>query len=190
MLNVLLVSASEKTTEFLKEYLNMEDGMNITACKTASRARRTALETAFDMIIINYPLPDETDYALPQDLAEKSDASLMLMVSSEVFDIITDRMEKAGVFVFSKPVNKTVLLSVLRFAVLTQKRLRGLRTKNLSLQDKLREIKIIDRAKCLLMEQEQLSEAQAHRYLEKRAMDSQMSRLQVAEQLLKKYKQP
>ena len=80
MLNVLLVSASEKTTEFLKEYLNMEDGMNITACKTASRARRTALETAFDMIIINYPLPDETDYALPQDLAEKSDASLMLMV--------------------------------------------------------------------------------------------------------------
>ena len=182
MLNVLLVSASEKTTEFLKEYLNMEDGMNITACKTASRARRTALETAFDMIIINYPLPDETDYALPQDLAEKSDASLMLMVSSEVFDIITDRMEKAGVFVFSKPVNKTVLLSVLRFAVLTQKRLRGLRTK------KLGEIKIIDRAKCLLMEQEQLSEAQAHRYLEKRAMDSQMSRLQVAEQLLKKYK--
>ena len=35
------------------------------------------------------------------------------------------------------------------------------------------------------MEHEQLSEAQAHRYLEKRAMDSQMSRLQVAEQLLK-----
>ena len=190
MLHVLLVSTSEKTTGILKEYLNMEDCMNITACKTASRARRTALETAFDMIIINYPLPDETDYALPQDLAEKSDASLMLMVSSEVFDIITDRMEKAGVFVFSKPVNKTVLLSVLRFAVLTQKRLRGLRTKNRSLQDKLGEIKIIDRAKCLLMEQEQLSEAQAHRYLEKRAMDSQMSRLQVAEQLLKKYKQP
>ena len=44
--------------------------------------------------------------------------------------------------------------------------------------------------KCLLMEHEQLSEAQAHRYLEKRAMDSQMSRLQVAEQLLKKYQLP
>ena len=44
MLNVLLVSASDKTTEFLKEFLNMEDGMNITTCKTASKARRTALE--------------------------------------------------------------------------------------------------------------------------------------------------
>lgn len=190
MLNALLVSASEKTTGFLKEYLNMEDAMNIITCKTASRARRTALETAFDMIIINYPLLDETDYALPQDLAEKSDASIMIMVSSETYDIIADKMEKAGVYVFLKPINKTVLLSVLRFAVLTQKRLRGMRVKNRSLKDKLSEIKVIDRAKCLLMEQEQLSEAQAHRYLEKRAMDSQMSRLQVAEHLLKKYQLP
>ncbi|MFQ7538711.1 MAG: hypothetical protein ACLRL6_15910 [Clostridium sp.] len=71
MLHVLLVSTSEKTTGILKEYLNMEDCMNITACKTASRARRTALETAFDMIIINYPLADEREYELPQDLAEK-----------------------------------------------------------------------------------------------------------------------
>ena len=72
--------------------------MNITACKTASRARRTALETAFDMIIINYPLADEREYELPQDLAEKSDASIMLMVPAEVYDIIADRMEKAGIY--------------------------------------------------------------------------------------------
>ncbi|MEE1464518.1 MAG: hypothetical protein UF734_02685, partial [Clostridium sp.] len=83
MLNVMLVSASDKTTGFLKDFLNMEDAMNITTCKTASKARRTALEAAFDMIIINYPLMDETDYALPQDLAEKSDASIMIMVSAE-----------------------------------------------------------------------------------------------------------
>ena len=145
MLHVLLVSTSEKTTGILKEYLNMEDCMNITACKTASRARRTALETAFDMIIINYPLADEREY---------------------------------------------VLLCVLRFAIVTQKRIRAMRMRNRSLKDRLSEIKVIDRAKCLLMEHEQLSEAQAHRYLEKRAMDSQMSRLQVAEQLLKKYQLP
>lgn len=187
MLNVMLVSASDKTTGFLKDFLNMEDAMNITTCKTASKARRTALEAAFDMIIINYPLMDETDYALPQDLAEKSDASIMIMVSAETFDNICDKMEKAGVYVFLKPVNKTVLLSVLRFAILTQKRLRSIRVKNRSLKDKLSEIKIIDRAKCLLMEQEQLSEAQAHRYLEKRAMDTQHSCLQVAQQLLDKY---
>lgn len=65
-----------------------------------------------------------------------------------------------------------------------------MRMRNRSLKDRLSEIKVIDRAKCLLMEHEQLSEAQAHRYLEKRAMDSQMSRLQVAEQLLKKYQLP
>ena len=190
MLHVLLVSTSEKTTGILKEYLNMEDCMNITACKTASRARRTALETAFDMIIINYPLADEREYELPQDLAEKSDASIMLMVPAEVYDIIADRMEKAGIYVLLKPVNKTVLLCVLRFAIVTQKRIRAMRMRNRSLKDRLSEIKVIDRAKRLLMEHEQLSEAQAHRYLEKRAMDSQMSRLQVAEQLLKKYQLP
>lgn len=109
----------------------------------------------------------------------------MLMVPAEVYDIIADRMEKAGIYVLLKPVNKTVLLCVLRFAIVTQKRIRAMRMRNRSLKDRLSEIKVIDRAKCLLMEHEQLSEAQAHRYLEKRAMDSQMSRLQVAEQLLK-----
>ena len=95
----------------------------------------------------------------------------MLMVPAEVYDIIADRMEKAGIYVLLKPVNKTVLLCVLRFAIVTQKRIRAMRMRNRSLKDRLSEIKVIDRAKCLLMEHEQLSEAQAHRYLEKRAME-------------------
>lgn len=188
MLNILLVSASEKTTGYLKDFLNMEDTMNITTCKTAAKARRVALETAYDMIIINYPLLDETDYALPQDLVEKSDASIMIMVNSETFDAISDKMEHMGIFVFVKPINKTVLLTVLRFAIITQRRLQNMRNRNRSLKDKLAEIKMIDRAKCLLMEQEQMSEAQAHRYIEKRAMDTQKSRLQVAQHLLEKYR--
>ena len=62
MLHVLLVSTSEKTTGILKEYLNMEDCMNITACKTASRARRTALETAFDTVSYTHLTLPTTPY--------------------------------------------------------------------------------------------------------------------------------
>ena len=187
MRNVLIVSSSEKTNTYLKDFLNSEDTINITSCKQGSKARRLTLENAFDIIIINYPLLDEKDYELPLDLAAKSNASILILVNHEVYDSISEKMEKSGVFVLGKPVNKLVLVQVLKFAIITQNRLSSMRSKTDHLTSKLQEIKIIDRAKCLLIEKENISEQQAHRYLEKKAMDTQCSRLQVAKRLIDKY---
>ena len=187
MLNVLLVASSEKTIAYLKDFLCMEDTMNITSCRQGAKARRLALEKRFDIMIINYPLKDEIEPSLPLDLIEKSDASIMMMAGGDAYEAIAERMEKAGIFVFRKPVNKLVLVQVLKFAIITQNRLQGLRHKNADISVRLQEIKIIDRAKCLLIEHENLTETQAHRYLEKKAMDTQMSRLQVARHLITKY---
>lgn len=187
MQNVLIISSSEKMNTYVKEFLNAEHAMNITSCKHGSKARRLALEQAYDIMIINYPLLDEKDYELPLDLASKSDASILIMVGSEVYETLYDKMEKSGIFVFSKPINKAVLMQVLKFAIITQNHLGRIRNKTATLTNKLQEIKIIDKAKCLLIEKENLSEQQAHRYLEKKAMDTQCSRLQIAKRLIDKY---
>lgn len=187
MRNVLIVSSSEKMNTYVKEFLNAEPTMNITSCKHGNKARRLTLEHAYDIIIINYPLLDEKDYELPLDLAAKSDASILIMVGNEVYETLYDKMESSGIFVFCKPINKTVLMQVLKFALITQNHLSRIRNKTVVLTVKLQEIKIIDRAKCLLIEKENISEQQAHRYLEKKAMDTQTSRLQIAKRLIEKY---
>ena len=63
----------------------------------------------------------------------------------------------------------------------------GLRDENIQLQQKIEEIRLVDRAKCALIQYLNLTEAQAHRYIEKQAMDLRLSRRQVAEAILKTY---
>jgi response regulator NasT len=60
-------------------------------------------------------------------------------------------------------------------------------TENEKLHKKIEEIKIIDKAKWVLIENLGMDEQQAHRYMEKQAMDQRKSRYAVALSLLKTY---
>ena len=49
------------------------------------------------------------------------------------------------------------------------------------------DIRIINRAKYILMEYLSMTEPQAHKYLEKQAMDMRLTKIEVAENLLSTY---
>lgn len=187
MQHILIISTNEKINVYVKDFLHSEDHVHITFCKESNKARRLVLEHAFDIILMNYPLMDDTSYDLPLDLAKGCDATIFLLVNQKRYDGIVDKMEQTGIYVIGKPINKQVLSLVLRFAFVTQKRIAIMQHKTKNLSSKLQEIKLIDRAKCLLMEKEHLSEQQAHRYLEKKAMDQQCTRFEIAKRLIEKY---
>ena len=52
------------------------------------------------------------------------------------------------------------------------------------MQEKIAQVRLVSHAKCCLVEREQMSEDAAHRYIEKRAMDTRMSRGEVAQEIL------
>ncbi|MEE0868610.1 MAG: ANTAR domain-containing protein, partial [Ruminococcus sp.] len=58
---------------------------------------------------------------------------------------------------------------------------------NENLRQMVEDMKIINRAKFLLISCLNMSETQAHRYLEKQAMDLRISKLQVAKQVIQTY---
>jgi len=68
-----------------------------------------------------------------------------------------------------------------------QERISQLEAENRRLQEKLRAEKAVGRAKCLLVERRGYTEAQAHRYIEKRAMDQQEKRQDVAAAIIEEY---
>ena len=51
----------------------------------------------------------------------------------------------------------------------------------------MEDMKIINRAKLLLITCLNMTEQEAHRYLEKQAMDMRMSKMQIAMQVIKTY---
>ena len=58
---------------------------------------------------------------------------------------------------------------------------------NAELKTMVEDLKLIDRAKLLLVTCLNMTESQAHRYLEKRAMDLRVSRVEVAKQVIQTY---
>ena len=68
-----------------------------------------------------------------------------------------------------------------------REKLRKTEKKTLSIEEKMEEIRIVNRAKWLLIGELKLDESEAHRYIEKQAMDRCVSKRVVAEEIIKTY---
>ena len=63
----------------------------------------------------------------------------------------------------------------------------NLENENQKLQKKIEEIRIVDRAKLILIQVLKMTEPQAQRYIEKQSMDLRQTRLTTAENILRTY---
>ncbi len=185
MESILLVSSSEKGRSAVSQLLTGA-GQVYTAAN-GSEARRILSQTDFSLIVINAPLIDEPGHELAVMITENSTAGVILLVKCDLADELSDRLEPYGVFVVGKPLNRALFYQAVRLTLATRNRLLGLRSENIKLQTKIEEIRLIDRAKCALIQYLKMTEPQAHRYIEKQAMDMRKTRREVAENILKTY---
>ena len=100
---------------------------------------------------------------------------------------ITEKVVPFGVFTLPRPVHQQSLIRGLSWMKSARELLRTQEKKTLSVEEKMEEIRLVNRAKWLLISQAGLSEAEAHRVIEKRAMDHSISRRKVAEDIITTY---
>ena len=186
--SVLLVSSSEKFNRSLLELLPADTYLPVTAVGDVTGARRALLERSFDLAIINTPLPDDFGTRLALDICDGSGTGILLLVRAEHFPDINARVSPFGVLALSKPTTSQMLTQSLSLLCGTRERLRRMEQRTASLEDKMEELRIVHRAKCVLIEQLKMTEQEAHRYLEKQAMDRCVTRRSVAESILATYK--
>lgn len=187
MENLLIVSSTPKGTELLLDLLQNRPDTKITTVSSGSETRRLLSQYECDLVIINTPLTDEFGSELAMMMTESTMAGVMMMVKNDLADSIAYKVEEYGVFVVSKPINRTAFYQALKLVIASRKRIIGLKKENLQLQKKIEEIRSVDRAKCLLIQSLHLSEEQAHKYIEKQAMTMRSTRKQIAEDILKTY---
>ena len=133
-------------------------------------------------------VPDEFGTRLAQDICQHSAAGVLLLVKAEHFPDIDGRLTPQGVLVLSKPMSTQLFTQSLRLLCGTRERLRGLEKKNATIEEKMEEIRLVNRAKWLLIGELNMTEQEAHRYIEKQAMDRCVTKRAVAEQILSTYK--
>ena len=112
---------------------------------------------------------------------------MVLLVKAEMADEVAARVEDAGVFVVPKPLNRALLFGAVKLAQAANRRIMGLQRQNNILQQKIDDIRLVDRAKCALIQYRLLTEPEAHKYIEREAMDSRRTRREVAQAILRMY---
>lgn len=185
--SVLIVSSSLKFNDTIQRLLPDSRYYPIKVVTDGGTAARTLLEQSFDFILINTPLSDEFGTHLAAYLSRKTDSGLLIFVRHEHFQDISARLTPMGILTLSKPADAQLILETMSILCGSRSRQKHLTSKTVSFEKKMAQIRLINRAKLLLCTNEGMTEAQAHRYIEKTAMDGCISKNAVAEEIIRKY---
>ena len=187
MESALIISYIEKSTAFFTEMLTAAFFNQIVAVRSCGEARRLLLTRDFDLVVINAPLRDESGENLSRHIASKGISQVILVVKSEHYDAVAAACEDDGVLTVAKPINKNFFWSALKLASAAGNRRALMQNENSELKQRIEDIRVIDRAKCLLISHLSMTEQEAHRYIEKQAMNMRSAKRLVAEEILKTY---
>ena len=183
----LIVSAGASSNEYLSARLAELGYPRPLIVPSGAEARRRMLESDFELIVVNAPLPDEFGHELCANAVEQTDAGVLLLAKAAAAEQLLLPMSEQGVLLLSKPFSNTLFLQSVHIASASNHRLLRLRQENARMQEKIAQIRLVSHAKCCLVEQEHMTEAEAHRYIEKQAMDTRRDRAEIAQEILDSY---
>lgn len=187
MKSALIISHTKRSIAFFVEILNKFDVNNILTVTTGDKAKQLIYADNFDLVIVNSPLSNDDGYGISKQIAKNGVCQVILIVNSELYDEVSEAMEPYGIITIGKPLNKNLFELALKLSRVTQARIREIQNKNVELVQKIADIKVIDRAKFILVSYFNMSEQEAHKYIERQAMDTRKTKRIVAENLLKTY---
>lgn len=185
--SVLIVSASEKFNTALCTLLPAMRYHPITQVKEIASAQRLLSDMAYDFVIINTPLPDDFGTRFAIGLADKKNTVCLMFVKSEQYADVFDRVMSRGVFTLTKPSAPSAVRQALDFMAAARERLRCLEKKTATMEEKMADIRLANRAKWLLISHEHMTEDEAHKTIEKQAMDRCVTRRVIAEEIVGLY---
>ena len=185
--SILIVSATDSFTSAFADLLPETRYSPVDTVTSISVAKRVLAEKTYDFVIINAPLPDDAGTRFAIDTCTTKQSAVLLLVKNDIHAGIHDRVAEYGVFTLPKPISKVTMTHALNWLESARERLRQFEKKSISIEDKMAEIRLVNKAKWLLISELKMSEPDAHRYVEKQAMDRCVSRRCIAEEIIKTY---
>jgi response regulator NasT len=149
-----------------------------------NEARRFASERVYNIILADYSEGEGADF--DRDISE-SLSTILLLTPQHLFEEVSYRVEGYGIITVSTPFDQFYFYSSIKTAIAVQYKVQILSSQTTKLKVKMEEIRLVNRAKMLLMQNLKMTEQEAHRYIEKEAMDRGMKKIAVSEEIIKTY---
>lgn len=186
-MNVIIISQQDHTAELVSQTLRNLGFDRISHTSSGSEARRLIRNTPTpDIVIINTPLSDEFGNELAEAAADETEAKIILLCQSDIADELADRLSAYDVLVLSKPMSRDSIIDGIRLLEADFSPLADVKESG-EVLSRINDIRTVNKAKSVLMKYLHFTEPQAHRYLEKQAMNNRCTRRKAAEQIIKNY---
>ena len=185
--SVMIVSTTDKALGFFQKILPKDQFYPLTWVHSAGEAQRELVNKSVDIVVINAPLKDEMGTELAIELAQNNSCGVMMMVKNDVYEQVSYKVEEYGVLTLPRPCTAQQAFQTMKLLLATQQRLKALEQKTASLEEKMKEIRLVNRAKGLLMDNLKFTAQEAHRYIEKAAMDNCRKKSEIAQNIINTY---
>ena len=113
--------------------------------------------------------------------------AVLLLAAPEHAGTDAALLEQSGVLVLPNDAPESLIVQTIRLLTAVRIQLEQMQHKTEKLEAKVADIRIINRAKLLLVQHLQMTETEAHKYIEKQAMDTSMRRRTIAENIIRTY---
>ena len=185
MNNILIISTTENSSSEIQDLLNLNYDCNIVLCDDKNAAQNNIGKDEFDLCFIDMQNDDE-GVELAAGLVSNTLAGIIVLCDETSFEL-ESAIEKFGIIIINKPIDDRLFLQSVKLAKAMKARLELYHRENLQLKNKINELRIVDRAKSVLMQYLNMTEAQAHHFIVKQAMNMRMTKAQIAQNILKTY---
>lgn len=185
-MNILIAGKTEEICDSIAQLLLELDCDNISTFTSGAIIRGVDI-SKFDSVIISTPLSDEFGLDLVADISKDAKNGIVVLAKREIADEVQKKIRFTGAFVLPRPFNKALLIQTIKLTEIAHIGMAKLEEENRQLTQQLSDMKIVNRAKLMLMQYLNLTEDQAHRHIQKQAMDLRKTQRAVAEDILKTY---
>ena len=181
--SVLVVTKDIKTSTLISAML-VPPLFDVILAEDFNEARRLCAERVFNIVIVDFADGEGTDFAV--DISSYT-STILLLAPTQFFDQISYKVEPYGILTITSPFDQFYFYNMIKIAIAVQYKVQVLSSQTIKLKEKMEEIRLVNRAKMLLMQNQGMTEQEAHRFLEKQAMDRSMKRIAVANEIIKQY---
>ncbi|MBI2940556.1 MAG: response regulator [Chloroflexi bacterium] len=143
-----------------------------------------ARELKPDLVIMDIKMPDLDGIAAAKILTEERLAPVLLLTAFSQTELVDGAKEAGVVGYIVKPFRESELVPAIEVALSRFREFRALEREAASLRETLETRKLVERAKGILMDTQQLKEAEAFRKIQKLSMNTRKSMREIAEAIL------
>ena len=171
---VIVAFESSQTAERIRDILESGATASCVLCRTADQVRRAVHKLHITAVVCGFKLADQGAEALFRDLPPT--CAMLVLAPQNLLELL----QEEDIFRLATPVSKGDLTGSVRMLLQMGRRLERTFKPRRSSEEQA----LIDQAKSLLMERSGMSEAQAHRLLQKTSMDNSARLVQTAQMIL------